>query len=235
MSAAFRQSAVDWSAVAADLDELSVALTGDLFSKQRCEELQEIYRDAETFRSVVSMQRHNFGRGEYKYFTYPLPPVVQALREHFYAQLSPLANEWNARLGIDATWPASLQALTEQCRAGGQHRPTPLLLRYEKGDYNCLHQDRYGDILFPFQVIVLLSQPGIDFSGGELVLVEQRPRMQSRPTVVALRQGQAAIIPVRERPRPGSRGWYRTQLRHGVSRITGGERYTLGVIFHDAA
>lgn len=234
MSATFRQAAVDWTAVARALDDEGFALTGEVLAPQACRQLQDRYVDSQAFRSVIDMQRHNFGRGQYKYFDYPLPPVVAGMREFFYAGLAPLANVWNERLGIDERWPESLDELTARCHDAGQRRPTPLLLRYREDDYNCLHQDLYGDIQFPFQVIVLLSRPGEDFDGGELILVEQRPRMQSRPMVVPLSRGRAAVIPVCERPREGKRGWYRTRLRHGVSRLRRGERYTLGLIFHDA-
>ncbi len=181
------------------------------------------------------MARYNFGRGEYKYFDYPLPTEVQLLREYFYAKLAPIANDWEELLGKERGWPATLAELTERCHDQGQRRPTPLMLCYGEGDYNCLHQDLYGPIHFPLQVVILLSAPGEDFEGGELILVEQRPRMQSRPIVAHLEQGSAAIIPVRERPRRGVRGYHRAPMRHGVSRITAGQRYTLGVIFHDAA
>ncbi|MDX1481425.1 MAG: 2OG-Fe(II) oxygenase [Woeseiaceae bacterium] len=235
MSASFCRTSVDWAAAADALDDEGYALTGRLLTPRRCRQLRRRYDDAKAFRSVIDMQRHNFGRGQYKYFDYPLPRLVEVLRKHFYAGLAPIANRWNERLDIDDRWPDSLDELTARCHAAGQRRPTPLLLRYRENDYNCLHQDLYGDIRFPFQVIVLLSRPGEEFEGGELILVEQRPRMQSRPMVVPIPQGCAAIIPVRERPREGRRGWYRTQLRHGVSRLRRGERFTLGLIFHDAA
>ncbi len=181
------------------------------------------------------MARHNFGRGEYKYFGYPLPDTVAGLRAAFYPHLARIANDWAQRLGDEARWPATLDRLLARCHRAGQRRPTPLLLRYRTGDYNCLHQDLYGDIQFPLQVIVQLTARGEDFDGGELVLVEQRPRMQSRPIVVDLPQGAAAIVPVRYRPVRGARGWRRTQMRHGVSAVTAGTRQTLGLIFHDAA
>ena len=200
-----------------------------------CRRLRERFDDERTvFRSTIDMERYNYGRGVYRYFDYPLPPEVQALREAFYPPLAAIANEWAERLGDATRWPATLAELIERCHAEGQTRPTPLLLRYGPDDYNRLHQDLYGPIYFPLQVIVLLSEPGVEFEGGELVLVEQRARVQSRPIVVPLTQGAAAIVPVRERPRPGKRGYHRVAMRHGVSRIRRGNRMTLGVIFHDA-
>lgn len=235
MSAPFRGTAADWAAISQALDEDCFAITDRVLTPRRCRRLRSLYDEADGFRSVIDMQRYNFGRGQYKYFDYPLPNLVQAMREFFYAGLAPIANRWNERLGIKDRWPDSLAGLTARCHDAGQRRPTPLLLRYRKDDYNCLHQDVYGEIQFPFQVIVLLSAAGEEFSGGELILVEQRPRMQSRPMVLPVSQGQAAIVPVRERPRQGKRGYHRTQLRHGVSKLRAGERYTLGLIFHDAA
>ena len=186
------------------------------------------------FRSRVVMGRHGFGRGEYQYFAYPLPDVVAGLREALYKPLAALANRWNATLGIEARYPATHAAYRARCHAAGQTRPTPLLLRYGEGDYNCLHQDLYGDEVFPLQVVVLLSAPGRDFTGGEFVLTEQRPRLQSRVEVVPLGQGDAVIFPVNQRPVQGARGPYRVTLRHGVSRVRAGRRHTLGIIFHDA-
>ena len=227
---------VDWTAVAPAIDSEGYAVAGPLLSKTECLNLRNRYDDGRTaFRSTVDMARFNFGEGEYKYFAYPLPDEVQALRETFYRCLAPIANTWERRLGTDTVWPDDLEALTIRCREAGQCRPTPLILRYRAGGYNCLHQDLYGSVHFPLQVVVLLSLPGVEFAGGELVLVEQRPRMQSRPIVVHLEQGQAAIIPVRERPRPGTRGYHRAPMRHGVGRVSFGQRFTLGLIFHDAA
>ena len=180
------------------------------------------------------MARYNFGQGQYKYLNYPLPSIVQVLRETLYPPLATIANAWSARLGQSVTWPDSLTQFIERCHAAGQQRPTPLLLRYAEGDYNCLHQDLYGPIYFPLQVIVLLTEPGVDFDGGELVLVEQRPRMQSRPMVVSIPAGGASIVPVRERPRQGATRIHRVQMRHGVGRVKRGSRMTLGIIFHDA-
>jgi hypothetical protein len=193
-----------------------------------------MYARDSLFRSRVVMARHNFGRGEYKYFAAPLPDLVAELRQRLYAQLAPVANAWHQRLGRSDRLPLELAGFTERCHAAGQCRPTPLLLRYAKNDYNCLHQDLYGEHVFPLQVTVLLSEPGRDFAGGEFVLTEQRPRMQSRVQVVPLSRGDAVVFAVNERPMMGSRGTYRVKLRHGVSRIRQGERFALGIIFHDA-
>ncbi len=225
----------DWPAVHAALDRDGCALLPGLLDAASCETLRAYYPDGGRFRSRVVMQRHGFGRGEYQYFAEPLPDPVRQLREALYPRLAPLANQWAQRLNGTARYPDRLDQFREQCHAAGQTRPTPLLLRYSAGDYNCLHQDLYGSLYFPLQVIVLLSEPGEDFGGGELVLVEQRPRMQSRPQVLSLRRGDAAVIATDHRPAQGARGWYRLKLRHGVSRIERGERYTLGIIFHDAA
>lgn len=228
--------AIDWQSIALSLDEKGYALAGSILSAAKCQQVQSIYDDPGTsYRSTIKMARYNFGRGEYKYFDYPLPDIVQSLRESFYTGLAPIANDWELRFGNESRWPPSLSGLTKICNAEGQHRPTPLMLRYGEGDYNCLHQDLYGSVHFPLQVIVMLSDPQNDFEGGELVLVEQRPRMQSRPIVIHLQQGEAAIIPVRERPRKGARGYHRAPMRHGVGEVNAGKRHTLGVIFHDAA
>ncbi len=227
---------VDWRQIGASLHDNGYAVTAPCIPAADCERLRNRYGSADTaFRSTIDMARYNFGRGQYKYFAYPLPEEVQALREFFYQGLAPIANEWASLLGMAEEWPARLDALTQRCHNEGQCRPTPLMLRYREGDYNCLHQDLYGAIHFPLQMIFMLSEPAKDFRGGELVLVEQRPRMQSRPIVVRLPQGAAAIVPVRERPREGVRGYHRTQMRHGVGEIVSGERFTLGLIFHDAA
>ena len=206
-----------------------------LLEAATCRELAALYDDDARFRSRVVMQRHNFGRGEYKYLAYPLPAQVAALREALYPPLAAIANAWREALGEAALFPPTLRAFLAECHAAGQTRPTPLLLRYGEGDYNCLHQDLYGPLVFPLQLTVLLSEPGADFTGGEFVLVEQRPRAQSRPMVVPLRQGEAVIFPVHHRPAQGTRGQYRVTMRHGVSRVRSGRRHTLGVIFHDAA
>lgn len=197
--------------------------------------LRSLYDGDADFRSRVVMARHGFGRGEYKYFSYPLPPLIAQLREALYPPLAEIANEWNAAIGSPTRYPSTLAAFLKRCHAAGQTKPTPLLLRYGEGDYNCLHQDLYGQHFFPLQVAFLLSRPDRDFSGGEFVLTEQRPRMQSRVEVVSLSQGDAVIFPVNERPVQGAKGSYRVKMRHGVSRLRSGTRYTLGIIFHDAA
>jgi len=226
--------AVDWSAIPAQLDSDGVARIPQLLAAETCAELRASYARRELFRSRVIMQRHNYGRGEYQYLAYPLPPLVQQLRTALYAGLAPVANRWAEALRGPARYPATHAEYVAQCHAAGQTRPTPLLLRYGSGDYNCLHQDLYGSLLFPMQVVVLLSEPERDFDGGELVLVEQRPRLQSRAQVVPLHCGDAAIFAVNQRPVASARGFSRAKLRHGVSRVLRGERYTLGIIFHDA-
>jgi hypothetical protein len=206
----------------------------ELVAPEQCRELAALYDDHGIYRSHIQMARHGFGQGEYKYFSYPLPDLVQRLREQLYPPLAEVANHWNDLLGIDVHYPAKLEDFLARCHAAGQTRPTPLLLRYAQGDYNCLHQDVYGEHLFPLQLTVLLSSPGEDFEGGEFVLVEQRPRMQSRAMVVPLRQGDAVVFAVNQRPAQGTRGAYRVTLRHGVSQIRSGHRQTAGIIFHDA-
>lgn len=231
-----RIAGLDWSRVGDHLDHKGFAVLPSLISAAECGRLASHYDGPpDTFRSKVIMARHSFGSGEYKYFAYPLPPLVADLRSAFYAPLATIANGWAAKFSERKIWPRTLDKLTRACRDEGQNRPTPLLLKYRKGDYNCLHQDLYGAIQFPLQVIVLLSRTAEDFEGGELVLVEQRPRQQSRPIVVPLEVGGAAVIPVRYRPAMGARGWRRLQMRHGVSEVTAGQRMTLGLIFHDAA
>ena len=226
---------IDWERLSADLDERGSAVIERLFSPRECRSLAALYEQDSLFRSRVVMARHGFGRGEYKYFGYPLPELVAAQRTALYPRLAEIANRWNAMMGIDARFPPQHNAYLKRCHAGGQRRATPLLLRYEQGDYNCLHQDLYGEHVFPLQLTILLSQPGSDFSGGEFVMTEQRPRRQSRAEVVPLRQGDAVIFAVNERPARGARGAYRVKLRHGVSRVRSGRRYTAGIIFHDAA
>ena len=226
--------ALDWNQVGAALDADGVAIVPNLLTRDEAIDLAARYDERERFRSRVVMQRYRFGRGEYQYFRYPLPPIVEALRERLYEALVPIANRWSERLG-GAGFPPDLDAFLRRCHDAGQCRPTPLLLRYEAGNYNCLHQDLYGEHVFPLQVVILLSEPGRDFDGGELVLVEQRPRAQSAARVVALRQGDAAIIATHHRPERGARGWHRVNLKHGVSRVTRGRRCTAGIIFHDAA
>jgi uncharacterized protein len=231
-----RVAALDWPTIVSALDAQGCALTGPLLllTPDECRSLAESYGAESQFRSRVIMARHSFGRGEYKYFTHPLPDSVQALRTALYPQLAAVANRWNAAMGIAVRYPRDHQAFLVRCHKAGQGKPTPLLLQYGSGDYNCLHQDLYGEHVFPLQATVLLSRPGEDFSGGEFVLTEQRPRMQSRAEVVPLRQGEAVIFPVHHRPVQGSRGIYRVNVRHGVSRIREGQRHTLGIIFHDA-
>lgn len=230
-----RIAAIDWVAVATDLDARGCAVLPSLLDRASCDAVRGLYRDDAPFRSRIVMARHGFGRGEYKYFAYPLPATIAALRGALYPHLAPIANGWGARLGHETTFPDTHEAFLAHCHAAGQTRPTPLLLQYEAGDYNCLHQDLYGPTVFPLQVAILLSEPARDFEGGEFVLVEQRPRMQSRAEVVGLSQGDAVIFAVSERPVVGSRGDYRVKLRHGVSRLRRGTRHTLGIIFHDAA
>lgn len=231
---ATRIALLDWGVLLAALDRDGFATTGPVIDRATCQGLAALY-DGGGFRSRIVMARHNFGSGEYKYFDDPLPMAVQALRTAFYPALAGLANSWAERLGQEKRYPSQLEDYLGQCQRAGQARPTPLLLRYGPGDYNCLHQDLYGDEVFPLQVAILLSAPGQDFEGGEFVLVEQRPRAQSKASVVPLVQGEAVIFAVRERPVRGSRGNYRTMLRHGVSTIRSGHRTTLGLIFHDAA
>ncbi len=219
-----------------DLDRQGFSLIPSLLDRRSAQRLAELYGDpAVSYRARIDMARYNFGSGEYKYFAYPLPAPIQDLRERFYPCLAQVANVLGERVGATTRWPATLTEFLSRCHEQGQSRPTPLLLRYGPGDYNCLHQDLYGELYFPLQVIVQLSEPGVDFEGGELLLVQQRPRLQSRAMVVPLQQGQAAIIPVRDLPRQGKRGYHRAPMRHGVSTITAGQRTTLGILFHDAA
>ena len=229
-----RPRALDWGRISQDLDEHGNAIIEGLLAPSQCRVVSNWYLDDALFRSRVVMSSHGFGRGEYKYFDYPLPPLVARLRAGFYPQLAPLANRWNERLRVAGRYPAEHSEFLARCHEAGQARPTPLLLAYGVGDYNCLHQDLYGDCVFPLQVAILLSQPGKDFTGGEFLITEQRPRMQSRPEVVPLRQGDAVIFAVHHRPVSGTRGVYRVNLRHGVSRLRSGRRHALGVIFHDA-
>jgi hypothetical protein len=229
-----RLSNVAWERVESDLDEYGGAVLERLLSSEECEAIAEMYPDDAVFRSRVVMARHGFGRGEYKYFRYPLPQIIEEMRTHLYPRLAPIANRWNEALRIDVRYPATHAEFLERCHEAGQRRPTPLLLQYAEGDYNCLHQDLYGEHVFPIQVAILLSEPGRDFAGGDFLLTEQRPRMQSRAEVVPLRQGDAVAFAVHHRPVQGTRGTYRVNLRHGVSRIRHGHRHTLGIIFHDA-
>ncbi|KAA5841115.1 2OG-Fe(II) oxygenase [Pseudomonas chlororaphis] len=229
-----RLACLDWASIEQQLDQDGSAVLDNLLSADQCHELGSLYPHSELFRSRVVMARHGFGRGEYQYFAYPLPQRVAELRGQFYPRLVPLANRWNQLMSIPVQYPPRHEDFLQRCHAAGQQRPTPLLLQYGPQDYNCLHQDLYGDNVFPLQVAILLSRPGIDFTGGEFVITEQRPRMQSRPQVIGLKQGDALIFAVHHRPVPGVRGHYRVTLRHGVSRLHSGRRHTLGVIFHDA-
>ncbi|KRE89121.1 proline hydroxylase [Frateuria sp. Soil773] len=229
-----RLDGCDWARVADDLDARGSAIIETLLAPQQCRMLAGLYGQDGLFRSRVVMGRHGFGRGEYRYFDYPLPGLVARLRATLYPPLVPIANRWNAAMGVDVRYPGTHADFVERCHDAGQRRPTPLLLQYGAGDYNCLHQDLYGEHVFPLQVAVLLSEPGRDFGGGEFVLTEQRPRMQSRPEVVPLRQGDAVVFAVHHRPVRGTRGIYRVNHRHGVSRVHAGHRHTLGLIFHDA-
>ncbi|KVV43476.1 proline hydroxylase [Burkholderia ubonensis] len=225
---------LDWPAIEAELGRQGCALIPGLLSAPACDALASLYARDALYRSRVVMARHGFGRGEYKYFAYPLPATVDTLRSTLYPHLAPIANRWNAALGVDVRYPAAHSEFLARCHAAGQTRPTPLILQYGPDDYNCLHQDLYGEHVFPLQVAILLSAPGRDFTGGEFVLTEQRPRMQSRAEVVPLTQGDAVIFAVHGRPVQGTRGVYRVNLRHGVSRIRSGHRHTVGIIFHDA-
>ena len=229
-----RMSALDWQQIGKQLDEQGSALLQGVLSPEECGALAALYPEESIFRSRVVMGRHGFGRGEYKYFNYPLPPLISGLRAGLYPRLAPVANRWNEAMGIEVRFPDKHADFLQRCHAAGQLRPTPLLLRYGPGDYNCLHQDLYGEHVFPIQVAILLSEPQRDFTGGEFVLTEQRPRMQSRPEVVPLRQGDAVAFAVHHRPVQGTRGTYRVNLRHGVSRLRSGQRHTVGIIFHDA-
>jgi hypothetical protein len=229
-----RIDALDWAQAETDLDAQGCAVLKHLLTPDECRAITALYSDDANFRSRIVMGRHGFGRGEYKYFSYPLPEMIASLRPLLYARLRGIANRWNEAMGIDIRYPDRHETFLKRCHEAGQIRPTPLLLQYEAGDYNCLHQDLYGEHVFPLQVAILLSEPGRDFEGGEFVLTEQRPRMQSRAEVVALKQGDAVAFAVHHRPVQGTRGTYRVNLRHGVSRLRTGRRHTVGVIFHDA-
>jgi hypothetical protein len=226
---------IDWARVSGELDSQGNAVLERLVSKAECDALAALYPRDDLFRSRVVMGRHGFGRGEYKYFRYPLPDLIARLRTALYPRLAPIANRWMGAMGLDVRYPDKHAQFIKRCHAAGQRRPTPLLLRYGVDDYNCLHQDLYGEHVFPLQLTILLSQPGRDFTGGEFVMTEQRPRMQSRPAVVTLAQGDAVVFAVHQRPVQGTRGVYRVNLRHGVSRVLSGHRHTAGIIFHDAA
>ena len=230
-----RLEAIDWPTISADLDAQGWAMMPKLLSAKECDAVAHLYQKDESFRSKVVMARHGFGRGEYKYFAYPLPPLIEALRTALYPDLAPIANRWHEAMGMEVRFPAAHAQFIKRCHAAGQIRPTPLLLQYGPDDYNCLHQDLYGEHVFPLQVAILLSEPGEDFEGGEFVLTEQRPRMQSRASVVPLKKGDAVVFAVNSRPVQGTRSFYRCNLRHGVSKLRSGHRHTLGIIFHDAA
>lgn len=229
-----RVAAYDWNSLSSDLDGFGCAVLNGLLTAAECRELAGLYDEEKHFRSHIHMARHGFGRGEYRYFNYPLPELIAELRAALYPRLVAVANDWNARMAQEARYPSSHAAFLKQCREAGQTRPTPLLLQYVAGDFNCLHQDLYGDLAFPLQVAILLSEPNKDFTGGEFVLTEQRPRMQSRAEVVPLQQGDAVAFAVHNRPVQGTKGNYRVNLRHGVSRVRSGQRHTVGIIFHDA-
>ena len=234
VSPALRIMHLDWQKVAAELDDFGCARIDRLLTNEECDDIATWYSDDALFRSRVVMARHGFGRGEYKYFRYPLPEPIAQLRTELYPKLAEIANRWNDEMKIAVQYPRTHEEFLARCRAAGQDKPTPLLLQYQEGDYNCLHQDLYGDHVFPIQVAILLSEPGEDFTGGEFVLTEQRPRMQSRAEVVPLRRGGAVAFAVHHRPVKGARGSYRVNMRHGVSRLRSGHRHTLGIIFHDA-
>lgn len=234
MDPAKKLEQVDWSRFAEDLSARGSAVIERILSPEDCDALAALYPDDTRFRSRVIMSRHGFGKGEYKYFSYPLPDIIADLRTALYPRLAPVANDWNARMGIATRYPAKHKDFLALCHKAGQKRPTPLLLRYEEGDFNCLHQDLYGEFAFPLQATILLSEPERDFTGGEFVITEQRPRMQSRAEVVPLAQGDMVIFAVHRRPVQGTRGTYRVNLRHGVSRLRSGWRHTVGLIFHDA-
>ncbi len=229
-----RVALLDWKRIAADLDGHGCAVIGPLITPEQCIELAACYDTPAIFRSHVVMARHGFGRGEYRYFSYPLPPVISDLRKALYSPLAEIANRWNEAMEIEVRYPKEHKAFLHRCQEAGQTKPTPLLLQYGPDDYNCLHQDLYGEHVFPLQVAILLARPGVDFTGGEFALTEQRPRMQSRVEVVSLDQGQGVVFPVHHRPVKGTRGTYRVNMRHGVSRLRSGRRHTLGIIFHDA-
>jgi hypothetical protein len=227
-------AAIDWPRLEGDLDAQGSAVIRRLLLPEECDTLVALYHRQDRFRSRVVMARHGFGRGEYKYFSYPLPDIVSRLRDQLYPRLAPIANRWNAAMKMKARFPEKHAQFLKRCHAAGQRRPTPLLLQYGAGDYNCLHQDLYGEHVFPLQLTILLSRPGGDFTGGEFVMTEQRPRMQSRAEVVPLGKGDAVVFAVHHRPVQGTRGVYRVNLRHGVSRVRSGRRHTAGIIFHDA-
>ncbi|MDT3779192.1 2OG-Fe(II) oxygenase [Nitrospira sp. MA-1] len=225
---------LDWDQLSPDLDAHGYAVIEHLLAPKECHSLVSLYSRDEIFRNRIVMSRHGFGRGEYQYFRYPLPGLIEQLRRSVYPHLVPIANRWNTAMGIEVSYPTTHAEFLARCHQAGQDKPTPIILKYEADDYNCLHQDLYGPHVFPLQLAILLSNPQADFTGGEFVMTEQRPRMQSRPIVVPLRQGDGVLFAVHHRPVRGGRGWYRVNLRHGVSRVRSGQRYTVGIIFHDA-
>lgn len=225
---------ITWDQVSHDLDAEGSAIIKGILSPDECDEIRALYQERKLFRSEVIMERHGFGRGEYRYFKYPLPDLISTLRAALYPHLVPIANRWNNAMAIDIRFPSTHAEYIRRCHQAGQNKPTPLILKYEKDDYNCLHQDLYGEHVFPLQVAILLSEPDRDFTGGEFVMTEQRPRMQSRPIVVPLRKGDGVVFAVNHRPVQGKKSVYRVNLRHGVSRLRSGSRHTLGIIFHDA-
>jgi uncharacterized protein len=235
IAAVARIESLNWSQIANELNDQGSSVLKSVLTAEECVRLAKLYPNEDGFRSRIVMGRHGFGRGEYKYFSYPLPGIIQGMRTALYRELAPIANHWNKSMAIEAQYPKEHSEFIQRCHDAGQLKPTPLLLQYGAGDYNCLHQDLYGEHVFPIQVAFLLSEPGRDFQGGEFVLTEQRPRMQSRPEVVPLRQGDAVAFAVHHRPVQGTRGTYRVNLRHGVSRLRSGHRHTVGVIFHDAS
>ena len=234
ISTMIRIESVPWEQVSRDLDAEGFAIIKSVLSTDECDEIRGLYEKRDIFRSNVVMERHGFGRGEYRYFSYPLPDLIATLRTSVYPHLVPIANRWNEAMGINVRYPAEHAGYIDRCHLAGQDKPTPLLLKYGAGDYNCLHQDLYGEHVFPLQLAILLSEPDKDFTGGEFVLTEQRPRMQSRPMVVPLLKGDGVVFAVRNRPVQGKKSVYRVNLRHGVSRLRSGSRHTLGIIFHDA-
>ncbi|MEU7853437.1 2OG-Fe(II) oxygenase [Nonomuraea sp. NPDC049141] len=225
----------DWTALAEEVNAYGCALTPPVLSPADCKEIAALYGEASRFRSTIDMERYRFGRGQYRYFREPFPPLVAELRAAFYPHLLPIARDWAARLGQPAPWPDSFDEWLDMCHEAGQTKPTPILLRYQEGDWNALHRDLYGDLVFPLQVVIGLDQPGEDYTGGEFLLVEQRPRAQSRGTVTLLPQGRGLIFTTRDRPVKSSRGWSASPVRHGVSTVRSGLRHTLGLVFHDAA
>jgi uncharacterized protein len=229
-----RIDALDWAAIGSDLDARGFAATGKLLEAEECTALIQSYDDTNQFRSHIIMARHGFGQGEYKYFSYPLPGLIDEIRKAAYPKLVPIANRWAALMNHEGRFPATLELMLQRCHEAGQLRPTPLLLKYKADDYNCLHQDLYGEHVFPMQLVICLNEPGMDFHGGEFVVVEQRPRMQSKAEIVPLRRGEGAIFAVSHRPHKGTKGYHRVNLKHGVSRVRSGNRHTCGIIFHDA-